>query len=96
MQIKEIIHINDFEKVNCVFHYTSPEGLYSILKNRTFRFTDCQFFNDKSEYVYVKRPLIKAIENILPKLKNAITFLSSSTNYIIQQDGSCVRIRSRF
>lgn len=71
MQIKEIIHINDFEKVNCVFYYTSPEGLYSILKNRTFRFTDCQFFNDKSEYVYVKRPLIKAIENILPKLKNA-------------------------
>lgn len=72
MQIKEIIHINDFEEINCVFHYTPPEGLYSILKNRTFRFTGCQFFLYKSEYVYVKRPLIKAIENVSPKLKMPI------------------------
>lgn len=69
MQIKEIIH-NKNEKVNHVFHYTSPEGLYSILKNRTFRFTDCQFFNDKSEYIYIKQPLLKAIKSISPKLNN--------------------------
>lgn len=37
-----------------VYHYTSPEGLVSIFKNKTFRFTDCQFFNDKLEYNYIK------------------------------------------
>lgn len=84
MQIKEITHNKDYEKVNNVFHYTSPEGLYSILKNRTLRFTDCQFFNDKSEYIYIKQPLIRAIKSISPKLKN--TNLIESIDNWFQED----------
>lgn len=53
-----------------VYHYTSPEGLVSIFKNKTFRFTDCQFFNDKLEYNYIKKPLCVAISKLENKLLN--------------------------
>ncbi|MEG1313855.1 MAG: DUF2971 domain-containing protein [Bacilli bacterium] len=33
-----------------VFHYTSPESLFSIIDNSNLRFSDCQFLNDKSEF----------------------------------------------
>lgn len=32
-----------------VYHYTSPQGIYSILANKSLWFTDCQYLNDKSE-----------------------------------------------
>ena len=53
-----------------VYHYTSPEGLVSIFMNKTFRFTDCQFFNDKLEYNYIKKPLCVAISKLENKLLN--------------------------
>jgi hypothetical protein len=43
------------------YHYTSPMGLCSIIQKKKLWFTDCQFLNDKSEYVYIKRVLIKAL-----------------------------------
>lgn len=58
------------KRIEEIYHYTSPEGLLSILANKTFRFTDCQFFNDKLEYVYIKRPLSDAISQIKNKLCN--------------------------
>ncbi len=45
-----------------LFHYTSPIGLYSILKSRSIRFTDCQFLNDKTEYNHIHEPLKIALE----------------------------------
>jgi len=45
------------------YHYTSPMGLYSIIQNGKLWFTDCQFMNDKSEYVYIKKVLIKALDS---------------------------------
>lgn len=45
-----------------IYHYTSPEGLYSILKNSSIRFTDCQYMNDRSEYMYLKEMLFQALE----------------------------------
>ena len=45
-----------------IYHYTSPQGLYSILRNNTIRFTDCQFLNDKSEYKHIRIPLKTALE----------------------------------
>lgn len=64
-----ILHFNpsisnqeiDLEKQ--IYHYTSPQGLFSILKSASLRFTDCQFLNDISEYTYIKKPLLKAIED---------------------------------
>lgn len=35
-----------------VYHYTSPEGVLGILKNRTLWFTDCEFMNDPAELKY--------------------------------------------
>ena len=58
------------KRIEEVYHYTSPEGLVSILNNKTFRFTDCQFFNDKLEYNYIKRPLCAAINKVKNKLLN--------------------------
>ncbi|MFL0267940.1 DUF2971 domain-containing protein [Candidatus Clostridium radicumherbarum] len=47
-----------------VYHYTSPSGILSILQNDKLWFTDCQYLNDKSEYIYIKKPLIKAYKLI--------------------------------
>lgn len=44
-----------------LYHYTSPQGLYAILDKATLRFTDCQYLNDKSEFVHIFQPLEKAI-----------------------------------
>ena len=39
------------------FHYTSPEGLQGILKNRHLFFTDCQFLNDRVERLHINTEL---------------------------------------
>lgn len=52
-----------------IYHYTSPQGLHSILQSSSLRFTDCQFLNDKSEYIYIKEPLINAYEEIKASLQ---------------------------
>ena len=53
-----------------IYHYTSPEGMFSILQNKAFRFTDCQFFNDELEYIYIKKPLCDAISKLQNRLLN--------------------------
>lgn len=35
------------------YHYTSPDGLKGILKNRYLFFTDCQFLNDHNERLQI-------------------------------------------
>ena len=45
-----------------VFHYTSPNNFMSIFKDNKLWFSDCQFMNDKSEYVYIKKVFLKAIK----------------------------------
>ena len=47
-----------------VYHYTSPEGAYSILKDKALWFTDCQYLNDMSEFVYIREPFIEAYTKI--------------------------------
>lgn len=39
------------------YHYTSPNGLFGILKTRSLFFTDCQFLNDKNERVNINADL---------------------------------------
>ena len=58
--------IKELHDSKLVYHYTSQEGMLSILKNKTLWFTDVQFLSDKSELVTVIDAVIKAIE----KLKN--------------------------
>ena len=68
MKIREI----NFGKQNSntVYHYTSPEGLLSILQSRALRFTDCQFFNDKLEYIYIKKPISQIMNKMSSKMRN--------------------------
>ncbi|ROR29185.1 DUF2971 family protein [Mobilisporobacter senegalensis] len=46
------------------YHYTSPTGVKAILGSHSIRFTDCQFLNDKSEYIHIHKPLMRALEEI--------------------------------
>ena len=47
-----------------VYHYTSPQGAFSILRNKKLWFTDCQYLNDVSEYIYILEPLKEAYGKI--------------------------------
>jgi len=40
-----------------VYHYTSPQSVYEILKNKSLWFTDCEYLNDKGELRYYQEPL---------------------------------------
>ena len=70
LKIRQLIYRNQKENIDNTHHYTSPEGMLSILQNRTLRFTDCQFFNDKLEYIYIKKPLCKVVNELAPKMRN--------------------------
>ncbi len=50
------------------YHYTSPTGVKEILATHSIRFTDCQFLNDKSEYVHIHKPLMQALKEIQENL----------------------------
>lgn len=50
------------------YHYTSPAGVKAILASHSIRFTDCQFLNDKSEYVHIRKPLMQALKEIQENL----------------------------
>lgn len=47
-----------------VYHYTSPQGVFDILHNKTLWFTDCQYLNDMSEFIYILEPLKEAYKKI--------------------------------
>lgn len=55
-----------------IYHYTSPGGLFAILKSGTIRFTDCQFMNDKSEYTHIRAPLGQALKEVRDELGNGL------------------------
>ena len=40
----------NYNEEQYVYHYTSPEGAFSILENKTIRFTATEYLNDKCEY----------------------------------------------
>lgn len=48
-----------------VYHYTSPQGAFDILRNKTLWFTDCQYLNDMSEFLHIVEPLKAAYKKII-------------------------------
>lgn len=64
--IKHFLESNTKIK-NDIFHYTSIEGLKSIIDNKTLRFTDSQFLNDKEEYLLINEILLQMKDEV--KLK---------------------------
>jgi len=59
---KKIIS-NPKRKMN-VYHYTSPAGFLSIIEQGKLWFSDIQFLNDRSEYVYIKELFKEAEKNV--------------------------------
>lgn len=57
---------------NIIYHYTSPEGLKSILESRSLRFTDYRFLNDKNEGLVINKTncIETKIKDLLDKEKD--------------------------
>ena len=55
---------------NIVYHYTSQEGLLSILRNKTLWFTDAQFLSDKGELSIVLDSSLEAKEKVYEETEN--------------------------
>ena len=55
-----------YEKLD-LYHYTTLEGLFAIVSNKTLRLTDYRFLNDKKELSYS----IAFLENILSNKANS-------------------------
>ena len=43
------------EEFETLYHYTSADGLKSIIENKTIRFSDYRFLNDIDELEYGKK-----------------------------------------
>lgn len=75
---------------NIVYHYTSPEGIFEILKNKTLWFSDSQYLNDKSELVYISEPFIEAYRRLCiergESLDNIENFADSMCKTYAYQD----------
>lgn len=79
-------------------HYTSPEALIKILENKSLRFTDYRFLNDKTEGTYIydvinsldlsvyDEGFIKAIENLKKRRFTASEIASEWLSHISNED----------
>ncbi len=61
-RLLKIINDNLSYRESQIHHYTSLDGLISILKNNTIRFTECCYMNDKEEYNDILRIIDKMID----------------------------------
>lgn len=53
------------------YHYTSPEAFLSIINNKSLRFTDIRYMNDKSEKIYFVKALLDYLQENKGKFPNA-------------------------
>jgi len=68
---------------NTVYHYTSPSGIFNILKNKTLRFTDCQYLSDKGELIYIREPFEVAYKKIRKEHDKLTDDVEKITNNIL-------------
>ncbi|WP_167880653.1 DUF2971 domain-containing protein [Leptospira congkakensis] len=45
-----------------IYHYTSLQAIYSILKQKTIRLTNCEFLNDNSEIIYIRKIISELLD----------------------------------
>ncbi|MDR2191549.1 MAG: DUF2971 domain-containing protein [Endomicrobium sp.] len=57
-------------QIKIIYHYSPPEALESILSHSTIRFTDCQFLDDKAEFLPYMSDILDEVVNLN---KNAIS-----------------------
>ncbi len=72
---------NDNIDINSQYHYTSPDGFLSIVKNNSLRFTDISFLNDMSESIY----MIKIICDYLNDYKQKFPFVEEAFFQMVKE-----------
>lgn len=68
-------------KNNIIVHYTSPDGLKGIIENKTLRFTDSKYLNDKSE----GQIIYDVIDNCLDEQKYNKNFVEDVKDILIRK-----------
>ena len=61
--------MDDFDRTEILYHYTSAVGLESILRQRCLRATDTAFLNDWQEVIFAAEPLIEQMEVLLGSVR---------------------------
>lgn len=91
--------------IDKIYHYTSVDGLQAIISNKTLRFTECSFLNDRNEY----KGLGDLIDELSPDLEEEIkellnelkwifndSYEESRGTYCLLKDGKLQYTKSRF
>lgn len=68
-ELEDLIVNRIIDKEVQIHHYTSLDGLKSIIENNTFRFTECCYMNDKEEY----NDVLRILDILVNENKNAKT-----------------------
>ena len=79
-----------FPELKTIYHYTTLNGLISIIENQTFYCTNIYYMNDKEEYKYGVSQINKVIKhlksndyniNILEKVENNINLIYQTERF---------------
>lgn len=98
MQLIDNKHIHHFNPLSndktkdnqTLYHYTSPIGLHEMLNSGRIRFTDCEFLNDKSEFVQILKPFEKAVKTLSNELHPQVYKSLSLYNDTSYQENSII------
>ncbi len=76
-----VAHELQLTDADILYHYTSPEGLKSIVETNKIWFSEIHYLNDKSEIIYTYNLLSKILEktkDIVPEFKKSLeTYIQS-------------------
>ena len=67
-----------------LYHYTSADGLKSIIENRTIRFSDYRFLNDIDEIQYGKQIFRQVLEELKSEIPQNIEYINQWEKELIQ------------
>lgn len=70
--------IQDYQmgEFDTLYHYTSVDGLKSIIENRTLRFSDYRFLNDIDELEYGKKVFKQVLEELKTETPTYLEYIS--------------------
>lgn len=69
-------------KEGVVYHYTSPEAFLSIIQNKTLRFTDIRYLNDRSEGIY----FVKLLLDFMDRHKSKYPHFNEIVNRLLKKN----------
>lgn len=72
IDLEELINNKIVDKETQIHHYTSLDGLKSIIENNSLRFTECCYMNDKEEY----NDILNILDQLVKENKGKTTIKS--------------------